>query len=507
VRLFLNYKTEALFILIALIIYFIFRIPNLTSQPIFADEAIYIRWAQVMKSEPTLRFISVQDGKTPLFMWAMTSMFKFFDDPLFAGRILSIFSGSLTLLGVYLLSRLVFGKKAAIFATIFYISSPLIIFFDRMALVDSMLSAFTIWSLYLLFLIIRSPRFDLAMILGYLLGGGLLVKTPAMMNLLMLPISLIAFSYQQGKRSKLLRFLICLIIAVLIAMVMYNLLRLGPNFSQLSSRNEDYIFSVTEIMKHPLDPFLPHFKDLLDVFYKMLTLPIFLLILFGAVLLIHIKNKNGLAILVWAILPILIQLAFLKVFTARYILFSIPPLLVIAGFGMSWLTTKTSKKTRTLSTQNIVSITLLLLVIFQSLYFDWLIINEIQKAPLPLNERKGYLEEWTAGYKFKEIAGQIREKRKTQTVVVGTEGFFGTLPDGIRIYLDNTDISFVGSTATISAQMRTAAKDHFTYFIANKNRLAKPPTNAILLNEYPKAKPLDNSPQDFIVVYQVLDAP
>jgi len=25
-------------------------------QPIFGDEAIYIRWAQVMKAEPTLRF-------------------------------------------------------------------------------------------------------------------------------------------------------------------------------------------------------------------------------------------------------------------------------------------------------------------------------------------------------------------------------------------------------------------------------------------------------------------
>ena len=70
--------------------YFALRLPNLTLQPIFADEAIYIRWAQVMRAEPTLRFLSLSDGKTPLFMWAMIPFLKVFSDPLFAGRFLSV---------------------------------------------------------------------------------------------------------------------------------------------------------------------------------------------------------------------------------------------------------------------------------------------------------------------------------------------------------------------------------------------------------------------------------
>ena len=45
-----------------IVIYFLLRLPNLTLQPIFADEAIYVRWAQIAKAEPTLRFISLQDG-------------------------------------------------------------------------------------------------------------------------------------------------------------------------------------------------------------------------------------------------------------------------------------------------------------------------------------------------------------------------------------------------------------------------------------------------------------
>ncbi|MBN1169248.1 hypothetical protein JXA63_05150, partial [Candidatus Woesebacteria bacterium] len=42
------------------------RIYNLNELPIFGDEAIYIRWAQIMRNEPTLRFIPLSDGKQPL---------------------------------------------------------------------------------------------------------------------------------------------------------------------------------------------------------------------------------------------------------------------------------------------------------------------------------------------------------------------------------------------------------------------------------------------------------
>src|SRR5579872_353447 len=83
-----------------LAVYFLARLPSLTLQPIFADEAIYIRWAQIAKAVPSLRFVSLQDGKTPLFMWAMAPFLAIFADPLLAGRLLSVVSGFFTLLGV-----------------------------------------------------------------------------------------------------------------------------------------------------------------------------------------------------------------------------------------------------------------------------------------------------------------------------------------------------------------------------------------------------------------------
>ncbi len=61
--------------LVALTAFFA-RLYNLTILPVFVDEAIYIRWSQVMKAESTLRFLPLSDGKQPLFMWVVIPFLK-----------------------------------------------------------------------------------------------------------------------------------------------------------------------------------------------------------------------------------------------------------------------------------------------------------------------------------------------------------------------------------------------------------------------------------------------
>ncbi len=138
-----KHQREILLLFVLSALYFILRLPNLTLQPIFVDEAIYIRWAQIMKAEPTMRFLSLADGKTPLFMWLMIPFFKVFNDPLMAGRFLSVLSGYFTFLGVVFLGWKFFDKKTALWTALLIAITPFVVFFDRMSLVDSMLSAFS----------------------------------------------------------------------------------------------------------------------------------------------------------------------------------------------------------------------------------------------------------------------------------------------------------------------------------------------------------------------------
>ena len=329
-----KFRKEILIFVALIACYFLLRLPNLTLQPIFADEAIYVRWAQVMRAEPTLRFLPLSDGKTPLFMWSIIPLFKVFDDPLFAGRFLSVVSGFATLVGVMLLGWKVFGKRTALWAGLLYTITPYIVFFDRMALVDSMLSAFTVWALYFAIWLAQAVRLDLGMILGFILGGAWLTKTPAVVNLLLLPTSLLAFKRLKRDKYNLLRLFIFWGVAIFIALVMYNSLRLGPNFHLLSSRNADYIFSPLELAGRPLDPFIPHLRDIADWFPKLLSWPVLIVGVVGVVRVIREKSRLGMVVLLWAMIPILLSMAFLKTYTARYLLPSIPLILIIAGHGI-----------------------------------------------------------------------------------------------------------------------------------------------------------------------------
>lgn len=499
-------KRKELFIFaIISVLYFILRYPNLTLQPIFADEAIYIRWAQVMRAEPTLRFLPLSDGKTPLFMWMMIPLFKFMHDPLLAGRFLSVITGFFTLLGVFFLSKKVFNIRTAFWASLLYVITPYTVFFDRMALVDSMLSAFTVWVVFLAIWLSTSLRLDIAMILGYFLGGAILTKTSGFINLFILPISFLAFKNKGGSHT-LLKLVILWGVAIVIAMAIYNMLRLGPNFHMLSSRNTDYVFSPLELVGRPLDPFLPHFHDIADWFPKLFTWPILFCVVIGILYVLFGFWRQPLAgsyllaviVLLWALIPLILNMAFLRTFTARYLLSSIPPLLCLGGFGVTKLLPRLAYIRR------FPVILMLAVVLPLPLYFNYFLLTSPDRAPLPQEERRGYLEDWTAGYGFPEIAKYLIEKSKDNKVVVGTEGFFGTLPDGLYIYLDRSNIAVVGSGAIISDKIRNAAKDNLTYFVGNKKNLKGSINDVKLISEYPKAKPKDNSEQDATVLYQVL---
>ena len=491
-------RIEILIGIMIIILYFSLRLPNLTLQPIFADEAIYIRWAQVMRAEPTLRFLPVSDGKTPLFMWSLIPLLKIFEDPLFAGRFLSVLSGFVTLAGVFALSWLVFGKRSAFWAALIYAIVPYTVFFDRMALVDSMLAAFTIWSIFIAIWILKSQRLDLAMILGYFLGAALLTKTPAMVNLVVLPFSIIGFSFSKGK-YKLLKLLGCWIVAIIIALSMYNLLRLGPEFQMLSARNADYVFSPSELSGRPLDPFVPHLRDIVDWFPKFLTWPVILFMGYGLWVMGRLRSRLGLVILIWALVPLLIQMIFLRTFTARYLLFSIPPLLILAGYGIEKITNYKSK-----ITNKIIFYLLLVLLVIAPVRFDYLLLMNPENAPLPAAERAGYFEQWTAGYGFYDIAEFLIREKNSGPVVAGTEGSFGTLPDGLQIYLDKSGIPVIGGQSTISTKLKEAAIDNQTFFVENGNRTSIQLDSANMIMEFLKAVPLDpKRTQEKIILYQI----
>src|SRR5258706_7350507 len=242
-------KTKFLWLLsiplLSLTLFLFLRLPGLNNIPVFVDEAIYIRWSQVMRNEPTLRFVPLQDGKQPLFMWATIPFFKIISDPLIAGRSLSIVAGLGSLLGIGLLTYLLFDNfLIAAFASLVYAVLPFTVFFDRMALVDSLLAMFGVWSLIFTVKFVKTLKLEYAMLLGFSIGAGLLTKSPATIYYLWLILAIpFFFRFPKGFPGAFGRLILGLTAVLLISQAMYGILRLGPGFQMVGARNQDYLYT------------------------------------------------------------------------------------------------------------------------------------------------------------------------------------------------------------------------------------------------------------------------
>jgi 4-amino-4-deoxy-L-arabinose transferase-like glycosyltransferase len=510
-------KFFRLFLLILISGFYLFsRLQNLTSIPVFGDEAIYIRWAQIIQSEETLRFIPQTDGKQPLFMWFNAATLKFIEDPLISGRIISVFAGFSLLLFLFFGTAIFLNYEdkesnifrfiknsidknfyPAIFTSLIYCLIPFSFFFDRLALADNLLSFFGLLALTFSLLLSKYPRLDLAIILGFILGLSWLTKSPAIYFIVL---SFFTFIILKKKSTihDLVSTIYLPIISSFIAFLIYNILRLGPQFQMIALRNKDYIWSVSEILKHPLDPLKPHLLNTLSLYNQYISWPLLIFSLIGLIL--YFKNfkfkiKN-LVLISWWLLPLIANAALAKVFTARYILFTLPSLIILISIGFFNFLTKIKS--------NPLKIILIISVFILNINFIYKISVNPFDQKLPSTEQ-GYLSDWTSGWGIKESADFLKQRSLSSNVIVGTEGSFGTLPDGLQIYgnkIPHLTIIGVGLGFTQLPTNLINARNYGdeVYLLINKSRLN---LNSIELKQLELVKSFAKPGEDQLLLYKL----
>lgn len=507
-KFFKDWKNTIVVGLIIFVSALVLRLCSLTLLPVFADEAIYIRWSQVMFAESTLRFLPLSDGKQPLFMWVLMFLVNRFSDPLFIGRLISVATGMGTLASVFALSYLLFkSKRISLIASLFWAVSPFSVFFDRMALVDSMLAMFGMCTLFWGILTVKTKRLDIAMLTGFALGFAVLTKSSALFFAALLPITWMLSDWPKRKKDRMVHLvkLSSLFLATyIIAFGMYSIQGLGPNFHLLSSRTGDYLFPLSQLWTNPKDPFIFHIRDILGWFWSLGSETILVLFVLGMFLNFNKYRREILVLSIWILFPLFFQSMYVKAFTARYILFSLPPLFVLAA--SSFLVKK----------ENYKKALFLVLSIFlvHAFWVDYLLLTDLEKVPLTRGERIGYLEGWTAGTGIKEVAEFVKSEHnldpKTK-IVVGTEGYFGTLPDGLQMYLEGVpNVIVIGVDLEISYihQSLKESKEagNKTYLLVNSTRLKENAKNLglELLAAYPKAIRPDGS-RETLLFFEVTE--
>jgi len=402
-----------------------------------------------------------------------------------------------------------------------------------MALADGLLSMFGIWFLICAVLLTKSLRLDLAMIAGIILGLGLLTKSPSLFFALMLPATLILINRHSGKsrcksgriqnrfwtllRSKLrqgtasqdgeqtgivfelLKLFSLWAVIYLFGYVIYNILRLGPEFHMIAIRNKDYVFSFSEVLKHPFNPLIGNIKDTLNWYWILLTPVSCLLGISGIFFSFKKSYKSTLFLIFCLFFPLFAQGAIAKVYTARYVLFTVPYFLIFIAFFVDMVFS--GLKNKTLTT------VLLVFFFFYPAFQICFLIGSPQKAWLPKNERSGYLEMWTSGYGIKESADFLKNIAETQKVLVGTEGYFGTLPDGLQIYLEKVpNITVIGvgyPIKNISSKLSDGLNDSRVFLLVNDSRFDCPACNLKLVGQYPKAENPKTKTKEHLLFFEL----
>lgn len=468
-----KYKREIIFFFSLSAAFFLTRLYNLLLMPIFTDEAIYLRWSQIAKDDAAWRFISLTDGKQPLFIWLTMISLRFFSDPLFAGRLVSVFAGFLTMVGLFFLGREVFKNRwIGLVSSALYLIFSFALIYDRMALMDSLVGTFTVWSLYLTILLVRYLRLDVALILGMVAGGGVLTKSSGFFNLYLLPFSLLLFPWRsKNGKTSFFKWVGLAAITVTLAYGFYSTLRLSPFFRIIAEKNALFVYPFKEWLTHSLRFLWGNLLGQWDWFLNYTSWPIIIL-MFGAFLFSHKFWREKILLVLWFFVPFFALALFGRVLYPRFIFFMTLSLLPLAALSLV--------KLNSLIKKPFAFIICCLLFTFFALRLDFLILVNPFTSPIPYSDENQYLSAWPAGGGVKEAVAFFTQRAKTGKIYVATEGTFGLMPYALEVYLvGNPNIEIKGFwpiTQKIPEEILEKAKEKETYFIFNQTQDYNLPT-------------------------------
>lgn len=419
-------------------VYFFTRLYNILSLPIFTDEAIYVRWSQIASNDASWRFISLTDGKQPSFVWIAMVIMKFVSDPLLAGRLVSVFAGVFSLVGIYFLGKEAFKNKwIGIISSLFYLIFPMALVYDKMALYDSLVAMFAIWALYVEILLVRKLRLDIALILGMIFGGAVLTKTNGFFSIYLLPLSLLLLEWNKHRNLRtLLKWISLASVSVFLGYFAYTILRLSPFFHIIAEKNTIFVYPFSQWLEHPFTYLGSNLSALINWFMLYATIPVIILM----VLSFFIQRKflrEKLLLVSWFIFPFLGLALFGKTLYPRFVLFMIVPLLPLAAYSIERIFFLLKNKT------------VAVLVIFSAcalmIRADYYILFDFSNAPIPRSDLNQFVKDWPAGGGIKEAVKFFKEEARKGKIFIGTDGTFGLLPFAFEIYLvDDPNITIKG---------------------------------------------------------------
>lgn len=424
---------DALLLTFAGVLHFATRLYNIKLLPIFTDEGIYIHWAKVAWHDASWRFISLTDGRQPLQTWGTIPFLKLFpNDALLAGRLFSVTTGFVALVGIFLLLYLLFGKKTAFIGAFLSIFSPYFLFYDRLALMDSGVNAVFIWILFFSILLARTVRLDVALMFGISAGVGLLTKSSVQMFFAVsFFTALFLVDYKKRKMVGIFSFSFLYGVVFLLSQIIYNVQRLSPFMHYLSQKNTTFVMTFSEWIKNPFEVVASNLKI---VPYYVFSESGWIVVPFALLGFYFLFKKNirlFLFFLSWLLIPYL-GIAFMtRVLFPRYIIFFGTLLIILTSYCLGEIKKKE------------LFVILFSFIVGVFIVFQYPMWTDYTKILLPETDIGQYIIGPNVGLGMDEIIAFAREKSKEKPVRIIAEGDFGLTGDMLDVFLRQNDHIFI----------------------------------------------------------------
>ncbi len=403
--------------------YVLTRLGLLWRFPPFWDESFYGVEGQTAFDDPAQRFAALTDGKGPLLDWLSALLVGQGLHPLSAVRTVSFLAGMVTLGAVGLLGRLLGGLAVGLVAAALYVVLPLFLVHDSIGVVDPLVSAAAAMALYLQLRLARRPEAVTAIALGVALTAGILAKQTGMFALVLLPVSLVCFDWRaEGRRERVLRWVSGAALALLITAVGHAVLRLSPLHDRLPQTTAELhqFRPLGKALRHPFAELGNNWPGFSGVLTGYVTLPLLVASFVGAV---RAGRRQALVLLAWGVAPVAAALVLVEYGYARYVLSAIPPLVVLAAYGL----VEGARRIRVRwapPRARLVGAVAIVVVLLPALARDVRIIANPATASYPGEDDWQFVAGWPAGTGVRGIARALEQHTRPGTTTTVAYVFF-----------------------------------------------------------------------------------
>ena len=409
-------------------------------------------------------------------MWLLNLFLPLnYGEPLLTARLLSVTAGFITLILLrFIIKALGGSRQAQLYGALVYLILPFTFFHDRMALIDSLLVTFLSASFLTLIKVRQTGHWKWASLAGIFWGLALMSKTSALWFPLIMPLMIICLPEALDKQS-LKRVIGGYMLTGVIGLCLFYSLKMSPLFPFLFNRSADFSLTLSEILQGEWRRSGINGLNLGRYLFWYVTWPVLVLPLVAGFLK-PLKKQSlrqrclPLTLVCLAISLTLPLILLGKIVFSRYYLPTI--IFLIPAATLAWERLQAQR-------YRILGWLLTGWLIIQSIWFIYPWYSNLNQAHLPREDREQYLTEWSAGFGNREVAEWLKQAALTQPIAVATEGYFGTLPDGLSIYFDhnpsNEQVKIFGVGQPVreladSIKEQVPLKD--TFLVVNEHRLS-----------------------------------